>query len=86
MGGGLRLTCQPLDAGSQGQMLALDLLRVTFASVVHFWGQLSRVHTPMIGMIASDPKRLQQRFQLHKQAFIELTGCKFYSPAQPIAI
>src|SRR5215468_12325736 len=47
-------------------MLPLDFLRVALARIVLFRIKMTCVCAPMIGMIARDPKRLQQRFQLQK--------------------
>jgi hypothetical protein len=66
MGGGLRLAYQPLDAGPQCQMLALDVLRVAFASLVLVRIEMTRVSTPIVCVIARDAKRLKQRFELEE--------------------
>src|SRR4029450_1607480 len=47
-------------------MLPLDFLRVVLARIVLFRIEMTCVCAPMIGMIARDPKRLQQCFQLQK--------------------
>src|SRR5215510_5899804 len=47
-------------------MLPLDFLRVALARIVLFRIKMPGVCAPLIGMIARDPKRLQQGFQLQK--------------------
>ena len=54
-----RLACEPLDAGAQCQMLALNLLRIALSRNVSFGGQMPSVRSPMIGKEACDPKGLQ---------------------------
>ena len=51
-----RFAHQSLDAGPQRQMLALDLLRVTLARVMHFRLEVMSIRTPMIRIIACDSK------------------------------
>ena len=55
-------------------MLALNFLRLTLTRLVLIHIEMTRVGTPIIGIIAGDPKRLQQRFELHKH-FI-FAACK----------
>ena len=59
-----RLARQPLNPGTQRQMLALDLLGMPFARAVHLSVKLSRVRALMIRIKAGEPEGLQQRFQL----------------------
>jgi hypothetical protein len=47
-------------------MLALDFLRVAFAWAVRVGVEVTRVGTPIIGIIAAQPEGLQQRFELQK--------------------
>ena len=47
-------------------MLALDPLGVTFAGTMHFGGKMTLIGAQVIGVIARDAKRLQQRLQLQK--------------------
>src|SRR2546425_6775424 len=47
-------------------MLALDFLGAPFAWAMHLGVQMSGVCAPMIGVVAGQPKRLEQRFQLQK--------------------
>src|SRR5215813_6757728 len=54
-------------------MLALDFLRVTFAWAVLFRLEMTCVGAPMIGIIAPDPKRLQQRFEPQKHVVFAAT-------------
>ena len=51
-----RLACEPLDAGAQCQMLALNLLRIAFPRHMNFRGQIAGVCSPMIGKKAHDAK------------------------------
>jgi hypothetical protein len=51
-------------------MLPLDLLGVVLAWIVLCGIELTRVRTPMIGVIAGDPKGLQQLRQLHKHLIL----------------
>ena len=48
-------------------MLALDLLRVSFAWAMHVGVQMPSVGTPIIGIVAGEPEGLQQRFELQKR-------------------
>ena len=50
-----RLACEPLDAGAQCQMLALNLLRIAFPRHMNFRGQPG-VCSSMIGKEARDAK------------------------------
>ena len=61
-----RFTRQPLDPGTQGQMLALDLLCVSLAWAVDSSVEMTRVGAPIIRIIACDPKGFQQSLQLQK--------------------
>src|SRR5207249_5896360 len=56
------LTDQAFNARPQGQMRALDLLRILFAWAVDSGGEMTRVGTPIIRIIACDPKGFQQGF------------------------
>ena len=47
-------------------MLALDFLRVAFAWAVLVGVEVTRVGTPIIGIIAGQPERLQQHFEPQK--------------------
>lgn len=47
-------------------MLPLNLLRIPLAWVVLGGVEVTRVGLPIIGVIAADPKGLQQRFQLQE--------------------
>src|SRR6266851_7471170 len=47
-------------------MLALDFLRVPFARAMHVGVQMPGVGAPMIGIVAGQPERLEQRFELQK--------------------
>jgi Family of unknown function (DUF6444)/zinc-finger binding domain of transposase IS66 len=54
-----RLACETLDPGAQGQMLALDLLRVLLAWIVLRSVEMPCVGAPIVRMISTDAKRLQ---------------------------
>ncbi len=41
---------EPLDAGPQGEMLALDLLGVLFPDFMGFQTQMSLIHASVIGV------------------------------------
>ena len=56
------LTDQAFNARPQGQMRALDLLRILFAWAVDSGVEMTRVGTPIIRIIACDPKGFQQGF------------------------
>src|SRR5215831_16541457 len=47
-------------------MLALDFLGVPFARTMHVGVEMAFVRPPMIGIKASEPEGLQQRFELQK--------------------
>jgi len=51
-------------------MLPLDLLGVVLAWVMRFWSALTRVCAPMIGVLAGEPKGLQQFLQLHQHLLL----------------
>jgi hypothetical protein len=59
-----RLACQPLDPGSQCEMLALNLLCVSFARLVLMGIDMTHVRAPIVRVIAHDAKWLQQRFEV----------------------
>jgi hypothetical protein len=44
------LPCQPLDAGAQGEMLALDLLCVLLPDFMGFQTQMPLIHASVIGV------------------------------------
>ncbi len=56
------LTDQAFNARPQGQVRALDLLRVSFAWAVDSGVEMTRVGTPIIRIISCDPKGFQQSF------------------------
>jgi hypothetical protein len=68
-----RFTDQAFDARPQGQMLALDVLRVTFARHVLFRIEVTRVGAPMIGVEAFDAKGLEQCFEFQKDLVFATT-------------
>src|SRR2546425_3709589 len=47
-------------------MLALDFLCVAFAWAMHVGVEVTRIGTPIIGIVASEPEGLQQRLELQK--------------------
>jgi hypothetical protein len=61
-----RLAGESFHPGPQGQMFALDLLRVPRARVGLLGLDVSRVRAPMIRLRAGDAKRLQQGVELYK--------------------
>src|SRR2546428_9995431 len=65
-----RLADQAFNARPQGQMFALDFLRVPFAWAMHFRVQMPGICHPMIGIKAGEPKGLEQRFQLQKNLIL----------------
>ena len=65
-----RLAGEPFDPGPQGQMFALDLLRVPLARLVLVGIEMPGVRAPIIGVIARDAKRLEQRFELQKHLIL----------------
>ena len=58
-----RFAGQPLNAGSQRQMLPFNLLRIAFARNMSFSSQMSAIRPPMIGKEPRDAKGLQQGFE-----------------------
>src|SRR6266851_324467 len=64
------LTDQAFNTRPQGQMRALDLLRVSFAWAVDSGVEMTRVGTPIICIISCDPKGFQQGFQLQKHCIL----------------
>src|ERR1700751_1231101 len=68
-----RFTDQAFDARPQGQMLALDVLRVTFARHVLFRIEVTLVGAPMIGVEAFDAKGLEQCFKFQKDLVFATT-------------
>ena len=52
-------------------MFALNLLRMPLAGVVLDGVEVPRVGTLIIGVIAGDPKRFQQRWQLQEH-FVQI--------------
>ena len=65
-----RLAHQALDPRAEGQMFALNLLRVPFPWLMLISVQMTRVGTPVIRVVAGEPKRLQQRFELQKDLIL----------------
>src|SRR5215510_2237069 len=51
-------------------MLPLDLLRISLAWGVLFRIEVTRVGTPIIGIILCDPKGFEQGFQLQKYCIL----------------
>ena len=51
-------------------MFALDLLRVALARIVLVGIEMPGVRAPIIGVIAGDPKRLEERFELQKHLIL----------------
>jgi hypothetical protein len=54
-------------------MFALDLLRVPLARVMLVGIEMPGIRTPIIGVIAFDAKRLEQRFELQKHLILPPT-------------
>src|SRR5918999_655899 len=54
-------------------MLALNFLRLTLTRLVLIRIEMTGVGTPIIGVIARDSKRLQQRFELQKYLIFTAT-------------
>ncbi len=61
-----RLASEPFDSSPQRQMLALDFLRVTFARRVLFRVEMTRVGTPLVGVVMGQAEGLQQLFEFEK--------------------
>src|SRR5262249_30260638 len=61
-----RLTSQPLDASTQRQMFALDLLRLALTHRVVDCGEVPFVDASAIGIKVDNPKGLEQGLQLLK--------------------
>lgn len=61
-----RLSSEPLRLHSQCHVLTLAFLRRALARLVCLGVELTRVCTPMVGIMARAPKGLWQRFQLQK--------------------
>ena len=68
-----RLACQPLDPGSQCEMLALNLLCVSFAHLVLIGIDMTHVLAPIVRIIARDAKGLRQRFELQEDLLLTTT-------------
>jgi hypothetical protein len=77
-----RFTDQAFNARPQGQMLALDVLRVTFARHVLFRIEVTLVGTPMIGVEAFGAKGLEQCFEFQKD--LVLRRPKTYAKTAPV--
>src|SRR5262245_5203470 len=54
-------------------MLTLDFLRVAFAWAMHVRVQMPCIGAPIIGVVASKPKGLQQPFELQKDLVFAAT-------------
>ena len=61
-----RPACQALDPCAQGQVLTLDLLGVAFTWLMLICFDMTRVSTPVVRVIACNPKGLEQRFELEE--------------------
>jgi len=61
---------QPLDPRAQGDVLALDLLRVCLPHRVLLYLHMPLVGPPAIGEIARDAKGLSQRFECQKDGVL----------------
>src|SRR5215217_6176981 len=61
-----RLPDQTFNPCPQRQVLAFDLLGVSFARAMHVRVQMSCVRAPMIGIKTGEPEGLQQCFELQK--------------------
>src|SRR5512143_896702 len=61
-----RLPPEALEARTQREMLAFELLRMALANLVLSWIQMALVSAPTIGEVAPNAKGLQPRFQLQK--------------------
>jgi len=57
-------------AGTQRQRLAFNLLRIAFSRHMGFRSQMPRLCPPMIGGVAGQSARLEQRFQLEKNVIL----------------
>src|SRR5712691_8456989 len=51
-------------------MLALDFLGVPFAGAMHVGIQMPGIGAPMIGVVAGQSERLEQRFELEKNVIL----------------
>src|SRR6266545_3873370 len=54
-------------------MLALDFLCVAFAWAMHVGVEVTRVGSPIIGVVAGQPEGLQQRLELQKDVVFAAT-------------
>jgi len=59
------IPCPPWEGNFDSVANAIFLC-VAHTRIVLFRSEMTCVRAPMIGMIARDPKRLQQRFELEK--------------------
>jgi hypothetical protein len=65
-----RLAGEPRDPGPQRQIFALDLLRVPLARLVLVGIEMPCICASIVGVIARDTKRLEQRFALQKHLIL----------------
>ena len=65
-----RLAGEPRDPGPQRHMFALDLLRVPLTRLVLVGIEMPCICAPLVGVIARDTKRLEQRFALQKHLIL----------------
>ncbi|ETX03669.1 MAG: hypothetical protein ETSY1_46545 (plasmid) [Candidatus Entotheonella factor] len=68
-----RLTGKTFDSRAQCQVFALNLLNISLSWLMLISIQMTCRSTPIVGVIASDSKRLQQRFELQKNLILTTT-------------
>ncbi len=61
-----RLTHEALEAGTQGQMLAFEFLRITLANLALIRLQVTLVSAPAISEVARDPTGSSNAFNSRK--------------------
>ena len=70
-----RFAREPLDAGTQGERLAFNLLRGAFARYMSCGSQMPDVRPPMIGEEPYDPKGVPQGLELEE--YLVLAPAKY---------
>ena len=65
-----RFARQAFNPGPQHEVLTFDLLGMALARAMHFGGQMALIRPQVIGVIARDAKRLQQRLPLQSARYL----------------